>query len=262
MARDTGAWLYAVTRHIDVTRLQGITGVADEEVRTLDIADLTAVVGSVDLADFGEEPLRRNFEDATWLESTARAHDGVIAAVASVGPTLPVRLATVYRNDEHIRGLLAGRRDEFEATLRHVTGRSEWGVKVHADPRGRSATEAFNAATDEQSSRPGTAYLQRRRRQLSEEDEAEEALAAGASAIHEVLDSVAVAARRYPPQHPALTGDRRRMVLNASYLVDDESIDELTARVNSLSEKQSGFALELTGPWPPYSFAGVDDEVQ
>ncbi len=48
------------------------------------------------------------------------------------------------------------------------------------------------------------------------------------------------------------------MVLNAAYLLDDDRADSFAAAVRALSDRYPGLRLELTGPWPPYSFAAAE----
>jgi hypothetical protein len=48
------------------------------------------------------------------------------------------------------------------------------------------------------------------------------------------------------------------MVLNGTYLVDDDRADEFASTVEELGKEYPGIRLELTGPWPPYSFACVE----
>jgi hypothetical protein len=50
------------------------------------------------------------------------------------------------------------------------------------------------------------------------------------------------------------------MLLNAAYLVDEQRDEDLTAAVRALAAKHPAVRLELTGPWPPYSFAGLEQE--
>jgi Gas vesicle synthesis protein GvpL/GvpF. len=50
------------------------------------------------------------------------------------------------------------------------------------------------------------------------------------------------------------------MLLNGTYLVGNDSIDEFAARVDSLAAEHPDVRVELTGPWPAYSFAGVEEE--
>jgi len=49
------------------------------------------------------------------------------------------------------------------------------------------------------------------------------------------------------------------MVLNVAYLLDDTRADDFAAAVAALADQHPGVRLELTGPWPPYSFAGTQE---
>jgi hypothetical protein len=100
MADEFGSWLYAVTDGTPGEWLRGASGVGGQPVRTVAAAGLTAAVTSVCLAEFGEEPLRRNLENLAWLEAAARKHHHVIEIIARHAPVIPIRLATVYRSDE------------------------------------------------------------------------------------------------------------------------------------------------------------------
>ena len=120
MAEERGIWLYAVTRR-GAGAVGALSGVAGEALRTIEAGGLMALVGDVPLDTFGEQALRRNFEDLDWLGAVARAHDAVIGAVAGIGPVVPIRLATVYRDDDRVRRVLEERADEFERTLDFVS---------------------------------------------------------------------------------------------------------------------------------------------
>ena len=258
MTGSLGVWLYSVaSSRGGPVELNELTGVADEPVRTVVSGDLTAVVGSVPLKVFGEQPLRRNFEDLDWLEATARAHDAVVSAVVHRGPAVPLRLATVFHDDDRVRALLDERREDFAAVLELVSGRTEWGVRAYGD---RAAlTAAVARATGEGSTTtPGAVYLARRRAQLSAQQTVERDAAEHAEHIHAHLVRHAAAGRRQPLTDPAVSGRRDWMLLNGTYLVDDDHTDDFTATVATLGSEFPGIRLELTGPWPPYSFAGTE----
>ncbi|UQB72801.1 GvpL/GvpF family gas vesicle protein [Rhodococcus ruber] len=258
MADGTGVWLYAVTDdRLAEGDLGGLAGVAGEAVRAVGSGGLTAVVGSVPLAVFGEEPLKRNLEDLSWLEATARAHDAVVSTVAQRGPAVPLRLATVYLDDARVRDLLDERQADFESALTLVTGRTEWGVKAYGD-RQALADAVAEAQIAGSAKGSGTAYLLRRRAQLAAQESVERDAAARADEIHSRLLRQAAAGRRQPATDPALSGRRDWMVLNGTYLVDDDRADEFARAVEELRKEYRGIRLELTGPWPPYSFAGVE----
>ena len=76
--------------------------------------------------------------------------------------------------------------------------------------------------------------------------------------IHEALSSRSVASRRLPPQDPRLTGHEGTMVLNAAYLVDAGDEAAFTAEVQALRDAHPGLVLDQGGPWPPYSFAMLE----
>jgi hypothetical protein len=217
-------------------------------------AGLAAVVGSVDDHEFGAQALRRNLEDLDWLATTARAHDAVVSAVARSGAMVPLRLATIYRDDEGVREVLAARRADLEAALLRVAGRTEWGVKAYGD----RAVLASPAEPEPTAAGAGTAYLLRRRVQLSADVETERRASEAAGRIHTTLAAFAVAARRHQPQDPRLSGRHEWMLLNGAYLVDDDRTDEFADAVAAQDGAHRGIRLELTGPWPPYSFSTME----
>ncbi|MEU4893893.1 GvpL/GvpF family gas vesicle protein [Streptomyces sp. NPDC044780] len=252
MTEPLATWLYAVTAApVGGAPPHGLTGVADEPVRLVERAGLAAVVGSVPLADFDEDALRDHLEDLEWLERTARAHHRVINGAARLGQVIPLRFATLYHDDDRVRAMLQERREDFTATLRRVTGRTEWGVKAYVDPA------SFLPDPDEDESggdSPGTAYLMRRRAQRQDQETAHLRATERAEEIHASLAALAVATAAHPPQDAALAAYEGWMVLNNSYLVPDDRTEEFTDAVTALKERHPTVTLELSGPWPPYSF--------
>ncbi|MEV4110584.1 GvpL/GvpF family gas vesicle protein [Nonomuraea sp. NPDC049695] len=246
---DTGTYVYAVAR----AAVECPDGVAP--VRTVAGAGLVAYVSTVPLDEFGEEPLRRSLEDLDWLAVTARAHHRVVEAVAAATPTAPVRLVTVYADDAQVRDLLERRRDDFLEVLSHVTGRREWGVKAYVGP-GAAAPDARGGDREDDTGKPGTAYLQRRQASLRGRERARRQIAGRAEHIHAALSSLAVASCRHRAQDPQLSGRNEAMLLNGAYLVDESRDEEFAATVGSLGG--DGVEVRLTGPWAPYSFTVME----
>jgi hypothetical protein len=251
---DEAVYVYAISRgHVE----HPMRGVGDAPVRVVEQGGLIALVSTVGLADFGEEALRNHLEDLAWLESTARAHHTVVDIVAAAAPALPLRLATVYRNDQRVREVLEDRRGEFVGALDRIAGRTEWGVKGYADLDEFATNTAADADTAAGS--PGTSYLRRRQAERRDEEHARHEAAIFAERIDAELRGIAVAGRLHPPQDPQLSGHHGLMLLNAAYLVDDERAGEFRTAVTRLAERRPGVRLELTGPWAPYSFAAEEE---
>ncbi|HEY7593353.1 MAG TPA: GvpL/GvpF family gas vesicle protein [Actinophytocola sp.] len=250
---EQGSWVYAVAGELEPGLPGDLTGVAGEQLRLIREGALTAVAGTVPLDTFGEEALRRNLEDLDWLAGVARVHDAIVAAVARAGPTVPFRLATVYFDDDRVRLLLREQADGFRDALARVTGRSEWGVKALLDVgRLRAAAGAAPAAGG-----AGAAYLRRKREEHVARERVEELAATQADEIHHALAGLAVAAHRHRPHSPALADRSRPMILNGAYLVDDGAAEDFARAVRGEDERHPDVALELTGPWPAYSFVSI-----
>jgi hypothetical protein len=250
----TATYLYAVARTPAPPPPADLRGIGGAPVRLVFEDDLTCIVGTVDLQEFGEEPVRRNLEDLDWLARVAREHDAVVHRMAAVTTLVPLRLATVYDNDASALRRVTELRATALATLDVLDGREEWGVKMYAVPR----TPAAVGATAEPPS-TGAEYLRRRRTELEQRSLDTEAATEDAEALFEHLRGVSVMARRHRPQDPALSGAEHPMLLNAAFLVDRERVPEFGAAVESLAADRPRGALVLTGPWPPYSFATLDE---
>lgn len=253
---DVNSWVYAImpAGH----PVPAGAGVADEDPRAVTAAGLVAVTGRVPRADFDEEPLRARLEDPAWLERTVRAHHRVVESLERTAPVLPMRFATLYRDDRRVAALLRARAAEFRELLRHVAGCQEWGVKGYAtappaEPAGAPGRQPAAGG------RPGTAYLLRRREQRrSGAEQGEQALRDADEVHRELLGTRTVVDVAGHPLHGSgASGRREPMVLNVACLVARESADAFHRTLAALAARHPSVALEVTGPWPPYSFTAT-----
>jgi hypothetical protein len=79
--------------------------------------------------------------------------------------------------------------------------------------------------------------------------------AAEADRIHAVLLRCAVDGKRKPSTDENPSGKGPWTVLNGSYLVDGDVVDLFMETITALEKSTARVTLEVTGPWPPYSFA-------
>jgi hypothetical protein len=263
---EPAVYLYAFTQpppSLESARLQAVNGVSGAPVRTVEHAGLTAVVSSVPLGEYAEHALHDNLEDLDWLEQTARAHHAVVELVAHLAATAPVRLVTLFHDDQRVRQLIDQRRDDIEKALSRIADRSEWGVKAYSTPvTGHPPpTEPMGpTGSADGALRPGTAYLQRRGSQRRHRENTARRLADRAEEIHGTLGTYAVAGRRHRPQDPRLSRHEGVMVLNTTYLVDDHNSTAFLTAAERLGTRVEGIHVEVTGPWPAYSFSVLGED--
>lgn len=253
---ETGRYMYAVCRGLDPRDIRNVTGLKGGRLDLVHHQDLAAVVSTVDLDEYGEEGLRKNLEDLAWLEEAARSHDAVIQTLARRAPTAPLRLATICLDDA---GVLQRLREWYHAlaqVLDRITGRMEWSVKVFALPQ-RTPVSAVSVPASA-SAASGAEYLRRKRGETEERLAHEAAAAEVAARVHEVLSGHAVASRQLPAQDPRLTGHQGTMLLNGAYLVPAEDTAAFAAAAEALTPDSGDVVLDCRGPWPPYSFAMLD----
>ena len=248
---ETGTYLYAIAHDTVADDLRHRIGVGDAEVRVIQDSGLSAAVSTVDLEQFGEDALKRNLEDLGWVEKVARSHDAVVADIARQGPTAPLRILTLYYDDDGVRSRLREQRAELLEALSQVAGRSEWGVKAY-EAAAVSATEHARPAES------GTAYLRRRREENTQDLADSQAAAQLAEEVHDLVRGLVVASHRLPPQDPRLSGRQETMTLNGTYLVDDARSNDLRELITGIAAERPEVRIELHGPWPPYTFVGVD----
>ena len=252
---ERGRYLYAVTRGLTDDQLAGAQGLADAALTTVEHDGLVAVVSDVDLDEYGEEGLRRNLERMEWLEQVARRHDEVVHAVAEHGPVAPLRLATICLGDEGVRHRLVEWHDALAEVLDRVEGRREWSVKAFA---ARAAETRSEPTAEVGATGGGAAYLRRKKEQTLSRAQGEEVAVRVAEQVHARLSAHAAASRRLAPQDPRLTGHTGTMTLNSAFLVDEGREPAFVEEVQALQGEHPDAGLELAGPWPPYSFAVLD----
>jgi hypothetical protein len=208
------------------------------DVRLVRHAGLALLVTEVDLEPFAELETRRwrvmpDEEDP--LVMLARRHDVVVRAVFEHHPVLPLRFGTTLRDDAAALRLLADHHEEAAAWFTRVDGHREWAVRARLPHPGRPADLSADVS--------GTEYLAMRRDRLSAHARMRRDGLAAAAALHHALS-----------QRAADTVRRPRMssvpLLDAAYLVRADA----EAAFHAETECHKELAVEVTGPWPPYSF--------
>lgn len=260
-ASEPGQYAYGVVAPGRADAAVGLAGVDPGHTVLETIhGDIAALVSRVDLAEFGSEPLKRNLEDLAWLERVARAHDAVVAAAATGGAVVPLRLCTIFADDSGVRGMLERNRDHFRATLERLHGHAEWSVKLLAD-RQLAETAARTSASGAPGSDdpPGHAFFARKRSEATARRDADDLLDRAVQDIGARLRGHAAASVRLPPQNRKLSGHTGEMILNAAYLVENARATAFVQVVQATAREHAahGVSVDLAGPFAPYNFVAA-----
>ncbi len=263
--RDALLYLYAILPEGSAADAlldgAGIPGVHPEwRLFAVRAAGLVAAVSYVPAGMFHEESLNALLQDVGKIGPYALRHNEAVGALLQeAGAVIPLSFGAVYTGTAGVIGLLEGNAEAFHRQLEALAGKAEWTVKVFVDPQaavkaaeessaeGRRLQEEADAAT------PGRAYMLRKRR---EEVLGRDAARVQKESVEAVLAAVQKSAESMrvddlPPQEAS----GRQLALKASALVENGRVGDLQAALRSF-HGHSGIEIELTGPWPAYSFIG------
>ncbi|MCX5215258.1 GvpL/GvpF family gas vesicle protein [Kitasatospora sp. NBC_00240] len=258
---STVVYAYAVARAAEglPDRLTGLRGVAGTRVSLLHGAtpEVVAATSRVPAADFQEDALARHLEDLDWLEQVARAHHEVVAALSAATTVLPLRLATVYLDEDRLRDVLDARRRVFTDRLARLDAHVEWGIKLYVDA---SAEPARHPPAADAALSPGRAYLKSRRTQRDRRADAYRAAEQAEERIEAAARGLAVERARHRVQQGELAGGDGENVVNDAYLVPESRSEAFRRSVLTAADGLPGVHVEVTGPWAPYSFATPPDD--
>ena len=232
------------------------------DVRVVEEGELAALVRDVPIDEFSRAA-GDDEQDLAWLADRARAHELVLEDAATTQTVLPMRFGTIYREEAAVRAFLRSRRDQLVAALAELDGRREWGVKCFLDRRRfadalHGDAEVAAPVPKAESESPGAAFFARKRAERTAREQAGDAGRRMAQAVHGRLGELAERSTVSEPPQGSASADG---LLAASYLVEREREEEFRRALDALAEEhgRSGLMIELTGPWPPYSFVSDFD---
>jgi hypothetical protein len=230
------------------TAIDALRGVGDEPVEVVTADTLGLAVSDVTTADLAA--VSDDSADPRLVGALAQRHDSVVRAVAaSAAAALPFRLGTVVTDRQAAYRFLTSRAVALRSALERVAGCDEWGVAVREDGDVQIETDTAETDTAESgTAESGTAYLARRRQHFHRLEQRRNAALELVAQVEAALGELAV---------DAAPGRRQEsLLLDRAYLVRREEQPNFVAALDRCGDRlaANGFALRVTGPWPPYSF--------
>lgn len=255
---DQVLYVYAVAREPVTPEVEGVGG--SPEFGSVEESGLCAIYSSVSREEFSQEEIDRRATDMEWLGAIGYRHQDVVAALAKQTPIVPLRAFTLFSSEDALRDYLERDGELLANVLGRIGQKQEWTLRIEFDAQKWSGALAHRVASlksleDEiDSAAPGRAFLLRKklddeRKKASREAE-QQLVGEIERAIVERLACDAIAELREQrggafPQ------------INVLIERDEEArLQQLHAELMDRYEPE-GVAVEVTGPWPPYTFAHV-----
>lgn len=243
----------------------GVEGAAIVAVKD---GDLSALCSFVSGSDYTGESIEARVGDVEWVGPRAAAHDSVLTWASDQVEVVPFTMFTLFSGTDSVEEMLRNRRDSLVQALERVRGAREYTLRVYQSPA--SENETVQAETSPRiaeleklaaQATPGQRYLLERKLEKARREERSRIAAAVAADAASTLaaNSVAVVRSQLPTAPDPEAGGRA--VLDASFLVKHDRVDDLRAALGELVERYEprGFRFVFTGPWPAYHFARTSD---
>lgn len=239
---------------------------AGAALEPISCSGVVALVEPVSASEFSPELLEEKLQKLDWVSALARKHASVLEEAMQHGPVVPAPLCTLFSSEQALRESLSRGEQGFLSKLERLKGRQEWGCKIFCDT---SKLEAHVSKDDAQlvaleaaaaAASPGQAFVLRKKRDAHLARLVSERIDAVTDEILDSLAGLSVDTRLRTLLSEATTGRSEAMVLNVALLVATPRYSELNLLVDDLAARfgGEGFQIDLTGPWPPYTFS--DDE--
>ena len=212
---------------------KSVTGVSGAEVRVLKIEGIAVLVSECDAIPTNRE--------------NALAHAAVVRSVLDRTTPMPFRFGTLA-TEQQLRSFVATNKRAIANKLAHLRGCVEMDLKTTWQSSNPSPNKPNPAAG------PGTAFLLEKRRELVGDDQALAERAELSTFFRTELGSL------IKDEKIGLQPSEKTNLTRVYHLVESARIKEYRARVEELRAQRPELQLDLSGPWPPYSFANIELE--
>ncbi|PYX83461.1 MAG: hypothetical protein DMG70_10380 [Acidobacteria bacterium] len=239
-ANASALYLYGVTQK-KVALAAGVVGVdSTTSIEPLECEGLVCWISRVDKGAFADN-LASKLENLDWLTETSMRHQQVASAIAEHTEILPARLGTLFLSASSLEADVRKNKRVLEADFARVKDSEEWGVKVFAvTAKPESPPEPMKS---------GREYLKAKAAMLQR------------PAVRETdseVEKFAKALRRIAVRTAAggqISGAQRGLKWQISLLLKRGDRKKLESLLQKFSEEWAEVRkIEITGPWPPYSF--------
>jgi hypothetical protein len=211
-----------------------VSGVSGAAIRVLKIEDVAVLVSDCEAVPATQENML--------------AHAAVVRSVCARTTPVPFRFGTLA-TEQQFRSFITNNKIAIANKLAHLSGCVEMDLKTVW----KSSNPA--PAMPDPPAGPGTEFLREKRRELLGDEPAAAQRAELSRLLGEELGDLV------KEEKLSLGASEKASATKVFHLVEASKIKAYREKVQKLREKRPELQLEVSGPWPPYSFANIELEL-
>ncbi len=190
----------------------------------------------------------------------ALTHEKVVELMMERFTVLPMRLLTLVASRENVLSVMKDNYEDFKRNFARLDQKAEFGLKViWPVDQIREGLQSGHKNNEEDKGVSGTSPAKMFMKKKLDSYRTEEAFRKEAKKFIAVIDGFfsGIAIEKRLQELPT-----RKMLLNASYLVEKNRQGELKPALEKLRDAQPGLAFQFSGPWPPYNFIVMREKLE
>ncbi len=226
-------YVYCLCADLD-TFDNSVSGVSGAEVRVLKVEAISVVVS--------------DSETVPATQENILAHAAVVRSVCTRTTTVPFRFGTLA-TEAQLRSFITNNKVAIANKLAHLKGCVEMDLKTVW----QSSSSAITSPDPTEG--PGTAFLREKRRELLGDEQIVAQRAELSRLLSEALGGL------MKEEKISVGSSENALPARVFHLVEAGKIREYRQKVQELRETRPDLQLEVSGPWPPYSFANIELEL-
>ncbi|NQU67385.1 MAG: GvpL/GvpF family gas vesicle protein [Candidatus Marinimicrobia bacterium] len=237
-------------------------------LKSIVIDNFYVIIKYVSNSEFSEENFKKNISDILWVESNAREHIMVISKVMESGTVIPFKFGTIYKTKTSLKKFITDYSSSLIENFHNIQGKEEWSVKIYCNRKVLS--EQIDELSEEtatlekkiMASSPGKAFLFKRKKEDLIETEMNRLNNSYGQEYYDEFKNLSESTRLNNLLPKEFTGTENTMILNATFLVSKNRVNDFKSTVDKLIKKDEKFCfiIEATGPWPPFSFISIKEK--
>ncbi len=257
---DSVLYVYAIAREAVKPHVEAID--QSREFGSVSRGRVHAIYTPVAREEYSQETLDRRSGDLDWLGSIGYRHQAVVSHLMRETAIIPLRAFTLFSSTESLGSYLEGSGPALDKLLDRLDGKQEWTLQIEFDPKKWNDALVHRVASMRdltrqiESAGAGKAFLLRKK--LDEERKR-----ASRAAEEELVAEIekAVLAKLACQTIVENREDRDGAFPQINVLInrdEDAALQEIHLSVAD-RHAEDGVTVAISGPWPPYTFARVDN---